>query len=379
MGILPTFALGSFQARRRISLQKAETTETRQGDFTANALLNWRDLASEPDVPGDIYATALPTRLIANSQFRQTDYSYARFGEKDEVRLPWICVLLLNPCSKKGKAMSLTIDLAPIAYEQSETEWLPNRKPYLYQQQVYQLVCETLERKEDSMLIPGHAYWEWKNARQLCSLDSRHGEPVLGVYPTNELIADQERALRAEFEASGTNRVLRVDSNELDRWQINYDLKRHSETLETLLQLEPVLLTNPDILFYLFFGLYQGQPGIAQRLFTLVGDVYSTFVFDEFHLYNIKQVADVAFLIGALQRINPARGRVFIFASATPSSPIVPLLREKFGLRVETIEGKPSESPQAKTNRSPIATHPAFQPTLTAGRERLLLQRVSRS
>src|SRR5262249_32763342 len=141
--------------------------------------------------------------------------------------------------------------------------------------------------------------------------------------------------------------------NELDRWQINFELKRHSETLENLLNYSSALLTNPDILFYLFFGLYQGQPGVAQRLFRLAVED-SIFVFDEFHLYNIKQVADVAFLIGALQRINPARGRVFLFASATPSSPIVPLLREKLGLRVEPIEGIVSEDTQAKIIAQPL-------------------------
>ena len=164
--------------------------------------------------------------------------------------------------------MSLTIDLAPIAYDQSEGPWLPNRQPYLYQQQLHQLVCETLEQRKTLCLFlvtpTGSGKTLTSYAHSILT-----GEPVLGVYPTNELIADQERALRAEFEASGTNRVLRVDSSELDRWQINFDLKRHSETLETLMHWRPVLLTNPDILFYIFFGLYQGLPGIAQRLFSL--------------------------------------------------------------------------------------------------------------
>ena len=249
--------------------------------------------------------------------------------------------------------MSLTIDLSSVAYEQSDTDWLPNRKPYQYQQQVHQLMREALERKETLCLFLVTPTGSGKTLASYAH-SILTGEPVLGVYPTNELIADQERALKAEFETLGKNRVLRVDSAELDRWQVNNDLKRHSETLEVLLNHSPALLTNPDILFYLFFGLYQGQPGIAQRLFRLVADIYSLFVFDEFHLYNIKQVTDVAFFVGALQRINPTRGRVFIFASATPSSPIVPLLREKFGLRVETIEGKPSESPQAKPIAHPL-------------------------
>jgi CRISPR-associated helicase Cas3 len=249
--------------------------------------------------------------------------------------------------------MSLEINLVPTAYDQIEALWLPNRQPYLYQQQVHHFVREALEKRETLCLFLVTPTGSGKTLASYAH-SILTGEPVLGVYPTNELIADQERALRAEFETSGRNRVLRVDSHELDHWQVNFDLKRHSETLETLMRWQPVLLTNPDILFYLFFGLYQGQPGIAQRLFTLVGDVYSTFVFDEFHLYNIKQVADVAFLIGTLQRINPARGRVFIFASATPSSPIIPLLQKKLGIRVETIEAIPSGNSQARVIAHPL-------------------------
>jgi CRISPR-associated protein Csc1 len=95
--------LGKFPGKARITLQKAEVTETKHGDFVANALLNWRDLALEPEVPGDIYATALPTRLIANPQFRNADYSRARFDEKDEVRLPLGMCFVAQSIRKKGK------------------------------------------------------------------------------------------------------------------------------------------------------------------------------------------------------------------------------------------------------------------------------------
>lgn len=95
--------LGKFPGKARVSLQRAEVIEAKQGDFTANALLNWRDLASEPEVPGDIYATALPTRLVANSHFRGTNYSYVRFGEKDEVRLPLGMRFVARSITKKGK------------------------------------------------------------------------------------------------------------------------------------------------------------------------------------------------------------------------------------------------------------------------------------
>ncbi|MFQ5869757.1 MAG: type I-D CRISPR-associated helicase Cas3', partial [Candidatus Zixiibacteriota bacterium] len=177
---------------------------------------------------------------------------------------------------------------------------------------------------------------------------------ALGVYPTNELIRDQERALQPWLDPGGDYRLLRVDSNQLDDWQVKLDLKRHSDTLETLLHWRPTLLTNPDILFYTFFGLYEGPTSISQRLFTLVGDIYRLFIFDEFHLYNVKQIADMAFLVGALQAINPDKGRVFIFASATPDSLILPWLQDKLKLRVEIVEGETSNEPEARAIAYPL-------------------------
>jgi hypothetical protein len=91
----------------------------------------------------------------------------------------------------------------------------------------------------------------------------------------------------------------------------------HGETLERLLNWRRIILTNPDILYYVAFGRYperSDRPGQRQRLFTLLGSIYRLWVFDEFHLYNTKQMADMVFLIGALQAINPDVGRVFIFS-----------------------------------------------------------------
>jgi len=95
--------LGKFPGKAKVVLQKAERTETKHGDFVANALLNWRDLSFEPDVPGDIYATALPTRLIANAHFSEAGYASSRFGEKDVVRLPLEMRFVARSITKRGK------------------------------------------------------------------------------------------------------------------------------------------------------------------------------------------------------------------------------------------------------------------------------------
>jgi CRISPR-associated protein Csc1 len=113
-GISPTLALalngsparirlGKFPGKAKITLQKAEILQTQHGDFIANALLNWRDLAAEPSIPGDIYAAALPTRLIANARFRQSHYHVAHFGKWDDVRLPLDMRFVARSVAKRGR------------------------------------------------------------------------------------------------------------------------------------------------------------------------------------------------------------------------------------------------------------------------------------
>ncbi|HXF68305.1 MAG TPA: type I-D CRISPR-associated helicase Cas3' [Thermoflexus sp.] len=236
----------------------------------------------------------------------------------------------------------LTVHLKPISYRLAEGPWLGDLRPYEYQQRVCERVERALDARETLCLFLTAPTGSGKTLAAYAA-PIRRGIPALGVYPTNELIKDQERALRPWLDPRDELRLLRIDSRELDRWAVALAKLRHAPTLETLLNWGPTALTNPDILFYVFFGLYSGWDeeldAIRQRLFARIGQ-YRVFVFDEFHLYNIKQVADTAFLIGTLHEIQPDYGRVFLFASATPDSPIRALL-ERMGLPVEAVTGEP--------------------------------------
>ena len=247
---------------------------------------------------------------------------------------------------------ALTVDIAPLAYEQVPGPWLKDWQPYAYQRQVYQLTDQALRQKQTLCLFLVTPTGSGKTLGSY-AYTINHGVPAFGVYPTNELIRDQERTLKPWLDPHDAYRLLRVDSKQLDRWQARLDLHRHAPTLERLLNWEATVLTNPDILFYTFFGLYQGPGGLSQRLFSMLGQ-YRLFIFDEFHLYNVKQMADVAFLLATLQAINPHLGRVFIFASATPDSPVLPWLRHRLGLPVEMVQGQPSDSPTARTIAQPV-------------------------
>ncbi len=247
---------------------------------------------------------------------------------------------------------SLTVDVLPLAFDPVDADWLSGLRPYAYQARVYARMREALDRRQTLCLFVTTPTGSGKTlASYACTI--RHGIPAFGVYPTNELIRDQERALKPWIDPRQEYRLLRVDSAQLDDWESKLDLQRHSETLERLLNWEPTILTNPDILFYVFFGLYGGPEGVRQRLFSLMGR-YRIFIFDEFHLYNVKQMADAAFLVGTLHTIHPEYGRVFLFASATPDSPALPWLRDRLGLPVEEIAGKSSDAPEARTIAHPV-------------------------
>ncbi|MDJ1180258.1 type I-D CRISPR-associated helicase Cas3' [Roseofilum sp. BLCC_M91] len=247
----------------------------------------------------------------------------------------------------------INLNILPVALEQIKTdEWLAGKHPYQYQWEAYKLISEAFESKRTLCLFLITPTGSGKTLTSY-GYSINTGKPMFGVYPTNELLADQERTLLEEYEKVGSNRVIRVDSKALDEWQINLELQRHSQTLETLLNYKPVLLTNPDILFYVAFGLYPKINSLRQRLWELVGS-YRLFAFDEFHLYNVKQQADTAYFVGALNAINSEVGRVFIFASATPNLEMVNLLRDKLGLWVEVVESHPSDNPDARIIAHPV-------------------------
>ena len=247
---------------------------------------------------------------------------------------------------------ALDVDIEPLAFAQTDDAWLPGYRPYPYQSRVYRRIEEALENRETCCLFLTTPTGSGKTLASY-AYTILHGVPSFGVYPTNELIRDQERALKPWLDPHQEYRLLRIDSAQLDDWQAQLDLQRHSETLERLLRWEPTILTNPDILFCLFFGLYGGPEGLTQRLQTLMGQ-YRLFIFDEFHLYNVKQMADVVFLVGVLHAINPHFGRVFLFASATPESPALSWMRDRLGLPVEVVTGEPSEDPEARLIAHPV-------------------------
>lgn len=167
-------------------------------------------------------------------------------------------------------------------------------------------------------------------------------EWAVAIYPTNELVKDQVRAV-AKFAVdediqplvwvpevwAGTDRAQRysgadhvlvpVDGALLDQWQEVMRCKSRGETLRRLLDPDKpkIVFTNPDILFLILGLQYHAEPFEALRR-------YETLIMDEFHLYQGVELAH------ALVMVALARGfgifRRLILLSATPHPEVRELL-----------------------------------------------------
>lgn len=169
------------------------------------------------------------------------------------------------------------------------------------------------------------------------------GKSILSMYPTNELIKDQERQIHDYckwFEQSIACDTMFGDRlNEL-REELK-DLRGQSAAIELLAQENPILLTNPDV-FNLIANFHYLNPEYENpdQLVQHVIDYYDLFLFDEFHIYDVSQVTSV--LTTMLYFIEQGRGKFgqkkFVFLSATPT-PFLLRCLEKARLRYKIIEG----------------------------------------
>ena len=169
------------------------------------------------------------------------------------------------------------------------------------------------------------------------------GKSILAMYPTNELIKDQERQVQGycqRFEQGiACDKMFSEWLSEL-RAELT-DLRGQKAAIELLAQKHPILLTNPDIFnlianFHYLNPKYENPDQLVQHII----DSYDLFVFDEFHIYDVSQVISV--LTTMLYFIEQGRGKFdqkkFVFLSATPS-PLLLNCLEKANLRYKIIEG----------------------------------------
>ena len=165
----------------------------------------------------------------------------------------------------------------------------------------------------------------------------------LGLYPTNALAADQENQLLENiqrFSPSHRPRVNRLSSAELEIYAEIEGLKKAS-AIESRTSQSEIIVTNPDILHYIYRGAYINHKEAPDKLWSRIDRNFDLLIFDEFHIFAAPQVAGVINTMLLIKATN--RQKKFLFLSATPDEEIIGRLR-KVGFRCKVIapreEGK---------------------------------------
>lgn len=170
---------------------------------------------------------------------------------------------------------------------------------------------------------------------------------ILTLYPTNELIQDQlANAGGPNGTLAGWQRPARwvgsVDAAILDARQAEREYARRGDLFLELFGSHKLLLSNPDIFHYILQFCYQ-QPGRANDwLASRLGVMFQQLTFDEFHIFDLPQVAAV--LTGLLFLAEQTAGRIkTLFLSATPDTALLPLLN-RAGFRICLVDMRGSYS-----------------------------------
>src|SRR5207302_8884804 len=107
--------------------------------------------------------------------------------------------------------------LAPLYYTKVDAPFLFNLTPLEHQRKTLEEVERAMVEKRTLAIINASVTGSGKTLANYAYSLMYKPIPTIGVYPTNELIKDQERALIAR--GVGTDELDRLDSVELDIWQ----------------------------------------------------------------------------------------------------------------------------------------------------------------
>jgi len=158
---------------------------------------------------------------------------------------------------------------------------------------------------------------------------------VIALYPTNALAEDQYRSITHLKVVLKSNRPVEFVTAErlgLRRDKLSYRINK-GEILDDIirkmaLQGGGIIVTNPDIFIYALKGYYH-----YKYLQSMFKNHINTVVFDEFHLYDMRQSDIILFMLHDILCTEGTAMRKFIFLSATPN--------EMIGSKIINVLGGP--------------------------------------
>ncbi|MEG4091414.1 type I-D CRISPR-associated helicase Cas3' [Microcoleus sp. Pol12B4] len=174
------------------------------------------------------------------------------------------------------------------------------------------------------------------------------------IAPTNALIDQQtEAAEKFVRDASLPHIVKAASATQVNSWPDDRVGKRSGEKIYNVLR-EPatifpecgggrpiLLVTNPDIFYYATFFAYNNldRGNIASEFYSS----FSTVIFDEFHLYDAKQLVSLFFYLALSKEFGYFQyNRKIVLLTATPEPACEEALNVlgKNGVKIARIDGK---------------------------------------
>ena len=193
-----------------------------------------------------------------------------------------------------------------------------------------------------------------KTKAGLTALLHQPHKSVVYIAPTNALVEQQREAAEKFVREAGLPHVVKsASAKEVRAWSNDKIGKRSGEKLYNVLRnpatifpevgaKKPILLvTNPDIFYYATFFAYNklDRANIATVFFSK----FSTVIFDEFHLYDAKQLVSLLFYLAYSHIFGFfEHGRKIVLLTATPE-PACELALEtlqKQGVKIIKIDGE---------------------------------------
>jgi CRISPR-associated endonuclease/helicase Cas3 len=165
-----------------------------------------------------------------------------------------------------------------------------------------------------------------------------HDEPLLGMYPTNELARDQQESLpktKADWKCHIMGPA-RITAAVLDKLVRENKVRSKGLGIDLVTDNNEIILTNPDIFHYLaqfFYTKYGETPDM--RFMRRIVNNFEFFVFDEFHIFQAPQVVAVVNALLLIREFSQHKKR-FLFLSATPDKLLVDYL-EKADFKVKVV------------------------------------------
>lgn len=156
----------------------------------------------------------------------------------------------------------------------------------------------------------------------------------MGLYPTIELVEDQDRSHRdmpdrpgwqSRFGFNADKRIDRLYGEELSRRVEAGDSNRFQELRKAIAN-KPLILTNPDIFHLIIHHHYQDPAYESALVPLLLAKFPDLWVIDEFHIFGAHQEAALLNSLSFIRR-SQQRKRRFLFTSATPKPKFIEQLR----------------------------------------------------